>query len=61
MKKTFLSHLILSLFLTSICRAEFQVNTHTTYDQKNAAIAMDAAGNFVVVWSSYGQDGRSCG
>ncbi len=38
---------------------ESWVNTHTTYDQKNAAIAMDEAGNFIVVWSSYLQDGSS--
>jgi hypothetical protein len=33
---------------------EFQVNTYTTSDQVNPAVAADAAGNFVVVWRSIG-------
>jgi hypothetical protein len=37
--------------------AEFQVNTHTTFSQFSPAIVADAAGNFVVVWSSSSQDG----
>jgi hypothetical protein len=36
---------------------EFQVNTYTTGDQAHPSIASDAAGNFVVVWTSDGQDG----
>ncbi len=40
---------------------EFQVNTHTTSDQYGYGIAMDRAGNFVVTWESYGQDGDSYG
>ena len=36
---------------------EFRVNTYTTNVQEHAALAMDAAGNFVVVWDSYNQDG----
>ena len=47
--------------LASSSVAEFQVNTHTVWDQKDAAIAMDSFGNFVVVWSSYRQDGNSNG
>ena len=61
MRQSFVLHLLTGLFFASVCGAEFQVNTHTTYDQKNAAIAMDAVGNFVVVWSSYLQDGSSNG
>jgi hypothetical protein len=61
MRHSFLLYLLIGLFFASVCGAEFQVNTHTTYDQKNAAIAMDAVGNFVVVWSSYLQDGSSNG
>jgi len=53
--------LLMGLFLGPICGAEFQVNTYTSNDQKNAAIAMNPDGNFVVVWSSYGQDGSSNG
>lgn len=34
--------------------AEFQVNSYTPSDQRAAAIAMTALGDFVVVWESYG-------
>ena len=61
MRRSYLSYLLTGLFFASVCGAEFQVNTHTSNDQRNAAIAMDAAGNFVVVWSSYLQDGSSNG
>jgi hypothetical protein len=37
--------------------SEFQVNSHTTGSQRDPAVAADAAGGFVVVWTSYGQDG----
>jgi hypothetical protein len=40
---------------------EFRVNTYTTAAQMLPAVARDAAGNFVVVWSSDGQDGYSFG
>jgi hypothetical protein len=40
---------------------EFQVNTYTTNAQRNASVAADAVGNFVVVWSSYTQDGSKFG
>ena len=53
--------MLTGLFFASVCGAEFQVNTHTANEQKNAAIAMDEAGGFVVVWSSYLQDGSSNG
>lgn len=36
---------------------EFQVNTYTPDDQHDPAVASDVLGNFVVVWSSSGQDG----
>jgi len=61
MRRIFLSYLLTGLFFALACGSEFQVNTHTAYDQKNAAIAMEKGGNFVVVWSSYGQDGSSNG
>ena len=32
--------------------SEFLVNETTTYDQEQAKVAMDANGNFVVVWES---------
>ena len=41
--------------------AEFQVNTYATADQADAAVALDAAGNFVVVWQSAGADGNNFG
>jgi len=40
---------------------DFQVNTYTTGSQYNPGIASDAAGNFVVVWTSAGQDGSGTG
>src|SRR5262249_38108800 len=40
---------------------EFQVNTFTTGDQANAKVAFDAAGDFVVAWTSYQQDGSGPG
>ena len=36
--------------------AEFLVNTYTTSDQDSPTVAIDADGNFVVVWHSQGQD-----
>jgi hypothetical protein len=36
---------------------EFQVNTYTTGIQGYAAVAADAAGNFVVAWRSFGSSG----
>jgi hypothetical protein len=35
---------------------EFQINTYTESTQVGPQAASDANGNFVVVWSSYGQD-----
>ena len=61
MKRTLLCCAVLTSAFASICEGEFQVNTHTTYDQKDASIAMDAQGNFTVVWNSYKQDGDSGG
>lgn len=45
----------------SVSQAEFQVNIRTTYNQTYPDVAMDGAGNFVVVWRSYRQDGDSGG
>jgi len=61
MRNLCISYMLTGLFFASVCGAEFQVNMHTTNDQKNAAIAMDETGNFVVVWSSYLQDSSSNG
>ena len=41
--------------------AEFRVNTYTTGDQDTPDVGVDAAGNFVVVWQSLGQDGYGHG
>ncbi|MFC1786538.1 hypothetical protein ACFLY8_00675, partial [Halobacteriota archaeon] len=38
--------------------SEFQVNTYTTDAQRNPSVAMDADGNFVITWMSYGPDGH---
>ena len=40
---------------------EFQVNVYTTGEQAEPAVAMSRSGSFVVVWTSYGQDGDSYG
>jgi len=40
---------------------EFRVNTYTTGMQTNPSVASDASGNFVVVWTSEGQDGTGDG
>jgi hypothetical protein len=40
---------------------EFRVNTYTTAGQRAPVVAADAAGNFVVVWTSYFQDGAFYG
>jgi uncharacterized repeat protein (TIGR01451 family) len=38
---------------------EFQVNSHTDGEQSNPSIAMDADGDFVIAWESYGQESES--
>lgn len=60
-KQNHLAAVVIMLVAAIICRAEFQVNTHTTNKQENPAITMDGAGNFVVVWNSYLQDKSSNG
>jgi len=40
---------------------EFLVNTHTTGMQYAPRIAMDSAGDFVITWTSLGQDGSDFG
>lgn len=41
--------------------SETQVNTYTTLDQRDSAIAAFADGGYIVVWSSDGQDGDGYG
>jgi subtilisin-like proprotein convertase family protein len=41
--------------------SEFRVNQYTNDKQVDPQIAMDADGDFVVAWSSYGQDGSGYG
>src|SRR5207237_875124 len=36
---------------------EFQVNQFVTENQSNSSVAMDARGDFVIAWQSFGQDG----
>jgi hypothetical protein len=36
---------------------EFQINTYTSFPQRDPSVAVDAAGNFVAVWHSYGSSG----
>ncbi|MCA9094468.1 MAG: hypothetical protein KDA68_13345, partial [Planctomycetaceae bacterium] len=40
---------------------EFRVNSQTNSDQFSTSIAMDADGDFVVVWQSFAQDGDGYG
>jgi hypothetical protein len=40
---------------------EFPVNLFTTGQQREASVATDLRGNFVVTWHSYGQDGSGSG
>ncbi|MDH3969485.1 MAG: FG-GAP-like repeat-containing protein [Rhodospirillales bacterium] len=40
---------------------ELQVNSFTTGNQDGPTVAMDADGDFVVAWTSFGQDGSSWG
>jgi hypothetical protein len=40
---------------------EFRVNTYTTGDQLRPSVAVESSGSFVVVWSSYEQDGSAQG
>ena len=40
---------------------EFQVNTYTTGAQTSPCVAMDAVGDFVISWTSQGQDGSGWG
>ena len=40
---------------------EFQVNTYVKDRQDQSDVAMDANGDFTVVWESYGEDGSSWG
>jgi hypothetical protein len=37
--------------------AEFQVNTYTTSDQYRASVGVNAGGDFVVAWESFGSSG----
>jgi hypothetical protein len=40
---------------------EFRVNTYTQDNQMYSTVAMDAAGDFVITWSSHNQDGNGWG
>jgi len=40
---------------------EFQVNTYVTDDQQAASIAMNASGEYIIAWTSEGQDGDVTG
>ncbi len=42
---------------TGMSRADVQVNTYTTSDQAFSSVALDADGDFVVVWHSNGSSG----
>ncbi len=63
---TTISILVLTLAATQAGAAsrngtEFRVNTYTTGEQKASVVAVDDDGDFVVAWTSEGQDGQSWG
>lgn len=60
-ERIYLTVVAIAFVAAMTCEAEFQVNAHTSNKQENPAIALDAEGNFVVVWNSYLQDGSSNG
>ena len=47
--------------LGAVLQPEFPVNTYTTGSQSTPDVATDGAGNFVIVWHSFGQDGDGYG
>jgi hypothetical protein len=40
---------------------EFRANTYTTNHQSEPAVAVDASGDFIIVWEGYAQDGSGSG
>ena len=60
-KKTAIISLLTAFIFVCEVLAEIGVNTHTTNNQSIPAIAMNSNGHYVVVWSSYLQDGSSGG
>jgi hypothetical protein len=61
MRRAFIICLFFGVIFNSAAADEFRVNTFRSYDQTDAAVAMQADSGFVVVWSSYRQDGSSNG
>ena len=45
----------------SFAGTQFQVNTYTTFAQKNPSVSSDAAGRFVVAWDGEGSTGTDTG
>jgi len=61
MKQASVVYLATVWFFASAVVAEYPVNTETTYNQTDATVVMDADGDYLIVWSSYRQDGDSGG
>lgn len=61
MKRVLIFCLLVGFLLFPTYGGEFQINTHTTWDQADPDVDVAANGSFVVVWRSYGQDGSSNG
>ncbi len=57
--------IVTGLIFTATCAeviaADTQVNTYTTNNQTSPSVALDANGNFVIAWESYGQDSSGWG
>jgi hypothetical protein len=59
MRVTFFYFLMFAPIVSSLFAADFKVNTTTSYDQTDPAVAIDAQGNFIIVWHSCLQDRNS--
>ncbi len=59
MKQTLVSYLVITSIFALASGTEFQINTRTTDNQTDPAIAMDSNGYFAVVWRNYFHDSNS--
>ena len=51
----------LVLSLVAVSASDAKINTTTSIDQTLPSVAMDASGDYVVVWDSQGEDGSGYG
>jgi hypothetical protein len=60
-RKKLCALMMAALGAVAMARAEFQINTYTEHHQTHPVVAMNAQGDFVVVWRSHVADGRDGG